>query len=283
MRHVAILVHEHDAFEETRYFMREIAAVWQREKGMRVSLLRRPTPPMDVDFAVLHVDLTVVPPEYLTFIHQYPVVMNGRVTDNSKRRISGNLVHRGDDYDGPVIVKTNRNFGGTMEARMIRKGPLLDRLVHSLRSRLPWGWQSRIPITDYPVFESMKQVPQVVWYNPDLVVERFLPERRDGHYCLRVWMFLGDQETSSICQSAHPVVKSSNIIRRQTVSGSEIPEDLRRLRRELGFDFGKFDYAIVDGRAVLYDANRTPSLGGLREEWSAPTIRRLAEGIHAFI
>lgn len=49
---------------------------------------------------------------------------------------------------------------------------------------------------------------KVVWHNPDLVVERFLPERHDGHYCLRVWMFLGDKETNTLCYSAHPIVKS---------------------------------------------------------------------------
>jgi hypothetical protein len=281
MPRVAILVHEHDAFEETRYFMREIAGIWQREKGMPVSVVRCPGPSVDADLAVLHVDVTVVPPKYVTSIQQYPRVINGRVMDSSKRRISSNLVRRGDGYDGPVIVKTNRNYGGAMEAQLRKKGPFVARLGHSLRSRLPWSWQSKIPFLDYPVFESVRDVPPAVWLNPDLVVERFLSERRNGHYCLRVWLFLGDRETNSICYSDHPIVKSNNIIRREAVA--EVPEDLRRIRRELGFDFGKFDYAIVDGRVVLYDANRTPSLGRLPAERTTPTIRLLSEGIHAFL
>jgi hypothetical protein len=211
----------------------------------------------------------------------YPFVMNGRVADTSKRRISRHLVGRDDAYDGPVIVKTNLNFGGMMEALLAGKGSLATRVARSLRYQLPWALQSRLSPTDYRIFSSIKEVPRMVWHNPDLVVERFLSERHGRQYCLRVWMFLGNRETNSLCYSEHPVVKSGNITHREVVP--EVPSDLRRLRHELGFDFGKFDYAIVDGQVILYDANRTPSLGGLPNERTAPTIRLLAEGIQSFL
>jgi hypothetical protein len=38
-----------------------------------------------------------------------------------------------------------------------------------------------------------------------------------------------------------------------------VPEALRAERARLGFDYGKFDFVVVDGEAVLLDANRTPS------------------------
>jgi hypothetical protein len=60
----------------------------------------------------------------------------------------------------------------------------------------------------------------------------------------------------------------------------EIPDELRRLRREMGFDFGKFDYGIVDGRVVLYDANRTPVM--LASPRNLPTFMLLAGGIESF-
>jgi hypothetical protein len=47
-------------------------------------------------------------------------------------------------------------------------------------------------------------------------------------------------------------------VRRELVP--EEPDELREIRRSLGFDFGKFDYSIVNGRVVLYDRNRTPSV-----------------------
>ena len=186
----------------------------------------------------------------------------------------------GDGYKGPVIVKTNRNFGGRPEARLVNKGPLLRRYVHLFRNKLPWSYRSRLFASDYHIFESISQGPRVVWHNPDLVAERFLPECHDGFYCLSTWVFLGDSETNSLSYSHQPVVKASNILRRETVA--EVPDELRQMRR-LRFDFGEFDYAIVDGRVVLYDTNRTPTLGNFPKEQFLPNIRLLAEGIRAYL
>jgi hypothetical protein len=55
------------------------------------------------------------------------------------------------------------------------------------------------------------------------------------------------------------------------------------MRRDLGFDFGKFDYAMVDGRPVLFDANRTPTFGDTAREVYAPIAQSLARGIASFI
>jgi hypothetical protein len=283
IQHVVILVHRNDAFERAGYILNEVAAVW-RDTGVQVSVLNGPGGRMNVDLradlAILHVDLTVVPADYLAILEQYPLVINGRVRDTSKRAISGQRVRQGDGYEGPVIVKTNRNFGGTMEARLAAEGPILSRFALRLRNRLPWSWRSSLPVAEYPVFESPTQVPQVAWHNPDLIVERFLPEYHDGHYCLRNWTFLGDKEIITMAYSAKPIVKSRNIIHREPLT--EVPDDLRQLRRDLGFDFGKFDYSIVDGKAVLFDANRTPSLGSLPRKEFLAHAQLLAEGIKAF-
>jgi hypothetical protein len=37
-----------------------------------------------------------------------------------------------------------------------------------------------------------------------------------------------------------------------------VPDFLRAERERLGFDYGKFDFVIHDGQAVLLDANKTP-------------------------
>ena len=50
----------------------------------------------------------------------------------------------------------------------------------------------------------------------------------------------------------------------------------------MGFDFGKFDYGIVDEQVILYDANRTPTLGGVREQYM-PRVRLLADGLKSFL
>ena len=68
------------------------------------------------DLALLHVDRTVVPDEYIEALGRYPVVINGATRDIGKRVISANLVGPYDDYRGPAIVKTNANASGIPRA-----------------------------------------------------------------------------------------------------------------------------------------------------------------------
>jgi hypothetical protein len=261
---IAILTHAHDVF--ANYFLTEIAHVW-REQRHEITLHPGPTREARADLAIVHVDLTVVPPEYLASARQFGRAINANVPDISKRIISRQLVARGDDYDGPVIVKTNRNCGGLPEAKLARKG------------LIPGGMACKPE--DYPIFQFKRMVSEKFWDNPEFVVEKFLYEQRDGHFCLRTWVFLGDRETNSLSYSKSAIVKSNNVIRREPVA--EVPDELRAMRREFGFDYGKFDYAIVDGRVVLYDVNRTPTLGRFSREQFMPRIRLLAEGLDSFL
>jgi hypothetical protein len=278
MRHIVILLHKYFTFDTLQYFLRYIADIWQ-ENGFRVSVLHGPGPYVQADLAILHINLTVVPDDYLAFIRQYPLTINGRLTDISKRQISTSLLRRGDNYHGQVIVKTNYNCRGGSEYSLVKKGPLLTKCAQSLRNRLPWSWRAKLP--EYRIFDSISNVPHAVWHNPDLVVERFLPERHDSFYCLRTWFFLGDKETNSISYSNQPIIKAGNVIRRENLD--EVPEELRQIRRNMGFDYGKFDYALIDGKTVLYDVNWTPTFGGLPGEQALSSIRLLADGIRSYL
>ncbi len=277
MPHVAVLVQRGESLGQDT-LLATLARIWE-ECGVRVSVTDDPATYTAADAIVLHVSLTQVPDEYLRALERYPVVINGGVTDISKRRVSRNLLARGDAYSGPVIVKTNRNFRGVIESVEAGRGRAAHRAMDALRNRLPWSLRSRLD--EYPVFASPRDVPLGVWHNRDLVVERFLAERSDARYCLRTWLFLGDQERMAIFYSNDPVVKSHNIIGRDRLE--EVPDDLRAMRRELGFDFGKFDFAIVDGRTVLYDANRTPSLGAVSMDEALPWLRELASGLWSYL
>jgi hypothetical protein len=279
-KHVVILTHRRTPLGGKQYFLGAIADVW-REEGLRVSVVDEPAVRIDADAAILHTDLTVAPQQHLAFVRSYAVAINGAVSDISKRRTSAHLVRRGDGWTGPVIVKTDRNCGGAAEDRVAARGSHVARAVRTVRNALPWGFRARIPTSEYRILGSVREVPWVVWRNPDLVVERYLPERRGAHHCLRTWVFFGDRETNSICWSDQAVVKADNVLGREPVA--DVPPDLRTIRRELGFDFGKFDYAIVEGRTILYDANRTPTVGAFPREQVLQRIRVLAAGIRAFL
>jgi hypothetical protein len=277
MRHIVILTHPNDRFTEIGYTLCGVAGQW-RQNGTKVTIVDDPGKRVDADLAILHVDLTVVPDEYVQFMQRYPLVLNSGVTDISKRRISSNLVTQGDGYEGAVIIKTDLNCGGAAEGRLAEKTSLLSKYVRAIRRRLHWSVRAELGMWEYPIFDSVKQVPWAVWRNPSLVVERFLPERQDDLYCVRSWTFLGDAGENILMYAKQAIIKSEVAVRKEQCD--EIPEELREMRRELGFDFGKFDYGIVDGRVVLYDANRTPVM--LPRPTNVPRFKMLAQGIDRF-
>ena len=263
MRKVAILNYRYGSFNDPcAYLLREIASVW-REDGVEVVVLHGPGQRVDADLIILHVDLTVVPMDHLAYLRQFKLALNSPVVDISKRAISSHLVRTPSEYDGPVMTKSNRNCSGFKEAELAARGVL------------PSNY-SKV-FTSYRIYKTPAEVPPEIWQDRDVVVEKFLPERRRGQYCLRTWVFFGDKETNSLSYANEPIIKSANVVHRVPVA--KVPEELRQIREELGFEYGKFDYAIVDGRAVLYDANRTPSLGVFNREKYMPNIRLFASGL----
>lgn len=292
MHHVAIVVHRHDRLENNTYWLRLMAECW-RDDGIQVSVVADPKARIEADAAILHVDRTIVPPDYLGCVRRCAVTVNGAVSDISKRVISTNLLCRGDRHDGPVIVKTDRNCAGRPEMRLARigwatrdRGTILESALAQLTERYRgarrrWRHGSKLAFLNYRVFPSMAEVPDAVWHDRELVVERFLPERIDGRYAVRTWLFFGDQDRHTMFYSRVPIVKAQNIIGYDRLA--EVPAALRQMRRDLKFDFGKFDYTMVDNRPVLFDANRTPMIGNFPRDRYLPIARSLADGIGAFL
>lgn len=278
MRSLVILCHAEDRFWDANFLVRRLIPLWE-QMGIRIDVLHGIGTETQAEAILLHVDLTVIPEPYLEFARGYPVVVNGSATDISKRLVSRDILSRDSKFQGPVIVKTDLNSGGGPERRLFSLNHrVLGRFTEAASRRLPWTWTGRVNQSKYPIFESVGSVPAVVWLNRNLVVERFLPEREDDLFCLRQWIFLGDRDMHIRSFSSSPIVKAGKVDRFEELGG--VPEDLRVMREGLGFDFGKFDYGIVDDRVVLYDANRTPTVApsGGRTANTA-RIENLAEGI----
>jgi hypothetical protein len=279
-RRIAVLTHAAEDFHSSYYLLRYLIDMWGKA-GIDAVVLRGTARYEEAEALILHVDLTVIPDDYLAFSRRYPLVINGRVRDISKRRVSTNLVGIRDAYDGPVIVKTDRNFGGVPERGLPSRGPW-RRLSRGLCGRLPWSVTGRLQPGDYPVYPSRRSVPLAVWLNPRLVVEKFIPEREGSYYALRQWVFLGDRGISQRILSREPVIKSSNVAHRER--DVPVPEGMRALRKRMGFDYGKFDYVVYDGEPALLDANRTPGVYG---HSPSPRLRdsleEFAKGLYALI
>jgi hypothetical protein len=271
MATIVILEHALQRGVRLPYMMYGVAERWRAE-GHRVVVHHGLDDPPAGDLAILHVDLTVIPEAYRALCARYPKVINRAVLDISKRCFSRNLLERGSDWTGPVIVKTDTNFGGRPEALLrgvaARAGLAAD---------IPAG-----PVMDaYPIYDSAGEVPEAMWQTPGLVVERFVPERDErGHFFVRVWSFLGDRELSSRWRGAEPIVKAHNMLEREQVP---VPDEVRFWREQLRFDFGKFDYVRREEGYVLLDVNRTPAFPERPDPKAAAMLARLAEGLRLYL
>ncbi len=266
MRRIVVFTHPEDSFDG-RYFLRGIADRWAAD-GIETIVVKGGGETPDADLAILHCDVTVAPPDLLDAVQTYPIAINARVGDVSKKSISRQLVRDPMDFDGPVVVKCNWNASGWREANLLRTAK--DQIG------------ARLEIKPYRVYDCALDVPESDWADPDRVVEKFTPEVHDGLFATRLWIFLGDKETNRVVYSNEPIVKLKNTVRRE--SDPHVPDAMRVRREELGFDYGKFDYVVVDGEAILLDANPTPMIaGGAHIPALQGTVTALAEGLTSII
>jgi hypothetical protein len=263
----------------TMFLIHALQRRWERE-GLLVRAARQPQDDSGERVAILHLDISRIPEEF-SRLHGYRAVINGRVMDITKRSFSSLMLGREADYAGPVIVKTDANCGGMPEfTQELRQATGFTLRIGSPQS--PWRRVRVMDPINYPVFPSIAAVPNGVWANPRLIVERFMPEHEGDLYCLRSWVFLGSRSYSVLLRSPHPIVKVSTAVHKEPIT--EVPEELRHMRHRLGFDYGKFDYGIVEGRVILYDVNRTPTLGAnISPERRDQIADLLAEGLYDFL
>jgi hypothetical protein len=216
-----------------------------RAQGLRWVFTDPDQPLQPADAAILHVDMSLISQDFLDLAAAYPLAINGKVADIRKRHVSRNLVDCTSGWSGPVLVKSDLNCQGRPETYLARQ------TARAIGLPPPAATQP-----DYQRFDSIAAVPDPIWHDPARVVERYLPEKRGPHNVLRVWSFMGDYERCTWYSAPETVVKGHNIVE---FGPSEIPDQIRAERQRLGFDYGKFDFAITPEGPVLYDANRTPA------------------------
>ncbi|MEM9373546.1 MAG: hypothetical protein AAGA55_07865 [Planctomycetota bacterium] len=247
------------------YAIDQYALRW-RKAGHRVRYHVGPDCVPASDVLIVHVDRTRVPESYHPLIQQHPCVINGRILDSSRRRFSELLLSQDSSYDGPVIVKTNANFGAIPEYG---------------DSKATRGWSSvkSLPPTAYPIFPSRRDVPEEIWGNPHLVVERFVGDRRDELFRLNYYVFFGTREYGGQLSSRSPIVKFGNAI---DDTEYEPPAKVKSVRKKLGVDFGRIDYVLDEGVPRVIDVNKTE--GGGQACFDYPEFMdMMAAGLDDFI
>ncbi len=285
-KRIVIIFHEQQRHQSVDWWLiSKMAELW-REDGLEVRNVFGVDEFVPADLAILHIDLSVVPEEYLELASRYPITLNGRVRDIRKSSFSKNLLDQHNDYDGKVIVKTDLNYAGVSERVLLpsRRQRLWFRFLRRVAKRFPVGrWLYPLAIeqpTDYHIFDSLMDVPRACFDDPRTVVERFLPEQDVDYYFVRCYLFLGNRSTCFRLASKNPIVNH------MTYCGMEKVEphpDIVRLRKEMGFDYGQFDYVVRGGEAILFDINKIVGIQGLRETAEVLEARRhRAAGIYSY-
>ena len=269
------------------YLIEALIREW-KAMGYTIQVVHGIDQQVPADLVIPHLNLTIIPQEYRDFLQAYPNVMNRHVVDISKSRISSHLVGRHDAYAGPVIVKTDRNHGGVPEQRLFPRARLgqarwagvarrvlwqkklrsaarrlLDNLDRRGRGSVSWRSVQTLDPDAYPIFPSIRDVPDGVFENKNLVVEKYLPEITEGDACARCYYFLGSAGISFLFRSKQ--IEGVPAVTAYRAEEVPTPEELRAIREQLGFDYGKFDYVLHEGQVVLFDVNRTPNTAALRK------------------
>ena len=267
-RTIAILFHEALRGRSFNYVINHYADIWRAE-GHAVIYLFGANEFVPADLIIVHVDLSVVPEEYLALARQYPLALNGQVRDIRKSTYSQLLVRTGERYDGPVIVKSDLNYAGVPER---------------ILGALPAPRDSPTPVfrspMDYQVYDHIQTVPPALLAAPDIVVEKFVPEMDGPLYCVRSLQFFGDRLTCVRLASPHPIVNYSTQVRVERVDPDPA---IVTLRQAMHFDHGKFDYVVHDGQPLLLDANKTTGSGTVQATPGILASRRYrAAGIYSY-
>ncbi|MBI2765554.1 MAG: hypothetical protein HYX53_06530 [Chloroflexi bacterium] len=278
---VVITAPGHPTLFRSGYVIRHVADYW-RERGVRFELTTNPALAPPGDIAWQHLDVTSVSPRYQALAARYPVVINGGASDVHKHGTATHLVAKNDSWAGPVIVKTDQNYGGRTEDWGYRWAPMRHPRFHALRDRLPPRLTGRIDPGSYPIYASPAGVPRWIWRDRRFVVQRFLPERAGDSYAIRRWFFFGDCEYAYLARSPSPIVIGDDHPAWERLT--DLPEGLRTLRAALGLDFGKIDYGEVRGELVVYDVNPAVSADGPASSvLQREMVAALIPGLAAFI
>ena len=282
MTSIAVLFHENQESPEGTA-IHGIADIW-RESGMSVTYLRGTSRFVPADVLLVHVNLSVVPKRYLRFADRYPVVINRHITDIRKSSFSESLLQADSAWDGQVIVKSDLNYSGAPEKNSGRnwleaKSALVRRLRAAIERRIP----SAMPFTDtddYTIFDSKADVPAAYFSSRQVVVEKFLPETAGTDYAIRMYLFLGDNGFCVRLTSPDPIIKVGNSTHIEQV---EPHPSVHEWQRRYRIDYGKFDYVVRDGNAILLDINKTTGSRPERKSGNRARDRFLAEAIHQFV
>ena len=225
-----------------------------KPRGLTYRVLQDCAPRARAPRAFVHVDLTELPTDYRTVDGQYTNCVNGQALSISRLLYSRVRLSRGAQWSGPVIVKTVLNFHGWPELRFSIHRTLSGKVRHRLTKLFAPNYEShRCPA--YVVYPTLDAVPDEMWNDARLMVERFIPGHMEPPITKHRWDFFYDVEMHLRSRHDALLCPASAVIDIEPLG--PVPESVAAVRRMLHLDYGAIDYFVADGEAFVVDANKT--------------------------
>ena len=250
-----IYVESRTNFRRSRTYELQAALPRLRQAGVHVRILDQPLDRDRADASLFHIDLTEIPEVFRGLGDQYKRTINGSAYSIHRSLYSTLRLLPGEAHDGPVIVKTVLNSHGRPELRYRQHRSIWTRTGHQLRKIIEPRFKQRLA-PSYQVYASPRAVPAAVWRDDQLMVEKFaLPTLRLPIVKHR-YLFLGDAELV-LKQAFDDILCSGAKLLSCETEERPVPRAVMEVRERLRIDFGSIDYFVVDGTALVVDANKT--------------------------
>ena len=278
---IGILHHAGSRLLRRGYLIELMADQWAARGAAVVDIVGIETA-VPVDVLLLHVDLSIVPDEYLHFAKSYSSVINLEAVDIRKTSYLDDLVGAEGDWDGPVIVKSDLNHGGLPERLLTpgktRLGGRLAGVLRRIRRLLGLPNEIRAK-ADYAVFPDRASIPARRFHDGS-IIQPFRSERSGSDFVLREYYFFGGIAILNKEIGPDPILTSGRQVECRAESP---PPEVRAVRDRLNLDYGKIDYGCPDGVTVVYDANKTLGIRRNPGEVTTMIASALAKGIDGWI
>jgi hypothetical protein len=211
--------------------------------------------------AFFHLDLSDLPTEFVHAAGYYDRTINGEAYSIRKSLYADGLLARDSNHAGPVIVKTDLNFRGIPEERYKWQRSWKGVARHIVKKAVDRNYiEKKCP--GYVIYERIEDVPEAVWSNRKLIVEKFHPVSL----------------TPPIVKHRYDFFQGGGILTRTTFSTvmceaesvtdiqleDKPPQKITDLIERLGLDYGAIDYFENEDGVHVIDANKTV---GLTDSW----------------
>ena len=204
--------------------------------------------------AFFHVDLTDVPEKFHNLPARYARHINGDVRTIRRTLYSTARLNRDNVHSGPVIVKTVLNSRGEPEARYEWRQTAAGWMKHFVRRSIDRQYLAKA-CPDYRVFDSLADVPEEVWTDDRLIVERFLVDDSSGPIVKHRYEFFQDVDLVTRATYTTALCDPGSVI--DMVLEDAPPAEVAAVRQRLSLDFGAIDYFETEDGVHVIDANKT--------------------------